>query len=139
MIRRVSPALLADVVVVLHLAYVSFVLFGFAAIWLGVALQWGWVRRPAFRIPHLVCTLIVPLEALGGLICPLTTWERELRAEAGQAPDDIAFVARLARDLLFYRAPEWVFTLCYVLFGLLVLWTFFRVPIRRRAAAAPAA
>jgi uncharacterized protein DUF2784 len=135
MIRRVSPALLADVVVVLHLVYVSFVLFGFAAIWLGVALRWGWVRRPAFRIPHLVCTLIVPLEALGGLICPLTTWERELRVEAGQAPEDIAFVARLARDLLFYQAPEWVFTLCYVLFGLLVLWTFFRVPIRRRAQA----
>jgi hypothetical protein len=132
----VSPALLADVVVVLHLVYVSFVLFGFAAIWLGVALKWGWVRRSAFRIPHLVCTLIVPLEALGGLVCPLTTWERELRAEAGQRPEDIAFVARLARDLLFYEAPEWVFTLCYVLFGLLVLWTFFLVPVRRRAQAA---
>jgi len=129
----VSPALLADLLVFLHLGYVSFVIAGLLLIWLGVLLGWGWVRRPLFRLPHLVCTLIVPLEALTGLICPLTTWERELRFEAGQSPEDISFMARLARDVLFYRAPEWVFTVSYVAFGLLVLATFFLVPIRRRA------
>lgn len=135
-IAGVSPGFLADLIVVLHLGYVSFVLAGFALTWIGVWLRWGWVRRPAFRIPHLVCTLIVPLEALSGVLCPLTTWERNLRLEAGQNPEDISFVARLARDLLFYQAPEWVFTVCYVAFGALVLATFFLVPIRRRAAAA---
>lgn len=129
-----SPALLADLVVVLHLAYVGFVLTGFALVWVGRWRGWSWVRRPGFRIPHLVCTLIVPIEALSGLLCPLTTWERNLRLEAGQNPEDISFVAGLARDLLFYRAPEWVFTLSYVAFGALVLATFFLVPIRRRAA-----
>ncbi len=129
-----SPALLADLLVFLHLGYVTFVLAGLVLIWLGVLLGWGWVRRPLFRVPHLVCTLIVPLEALGGMICPLTTWERELRLQAGQFPEDISFLARLARDVLFYRAPEWVFTVSYVAFGLLVLATFFLVPIRRRTA-----
>jgi hypothetical protein len=85
-----------------------------------------------------VCTLIVPLEALAGAICPLTTWERNLRLEAGQRPEEISFMGRFARELLFYQAPEWVFTLCYVAFGLVVLVTFFRVPIRRaRVAPAP--
>ena len=127
-----DPGLLADIIVVFHLAYVLFVIVGFALIWLGVALRWGWVRRPAFRIPHLVFTIIVPVEALVGLICPLTTWERELRQQAGQRPEDISFMGRLTRDILYYQAPEWVFTVCYVVFGLLVLGTFFLVPIRRR-------
>ena len=134
-----KPALLADLIVVLHLAYVGFVLGGFALVWLGALLRWGWVRRPAFRIPHLVCTLIVPLEALGGIVCPLTEWERHLRLEAGQHPENISFIGRLVREVLFYEAPHWVFTVCYAAFGLLVLATFFLVPIRRSGKAGLAA
>jgi hypothetical protein len=133
-----DSATLADVIVVAHLGYVLFVLLGFAAVWLGVALRWSWIRRPLFRVPHLVCALIVPVEALVGYVCPLTTWERELRLRAGQRPDQISFMARLAREALFYEAPEWVFTLCYVAFGLLVIATVRYVPIEwtrdRRAA-----
>lgn len=126
-----DPALLADVIVVLHLAYVLYVLVGMGLIWIGVLLHWGWVHRPLFRLTHLTCTLIVPIEAVSGVICPLTTWERELRLEAGQYAEDISFVGRLARDLLFYRAEQWVFTLCYVAFGLAALATLLFVPIRR--------
>jgi hypothetical protein len=126
-----DPARLADLIVALHLGYVLFVLVGFALVWIGVLLRWDWVRRPGFRIAHLVCTLIVPLEALAGVVCPLTEWEQELRRRAGQQTEDISFVGRLARDLLFYQAPEWVFTVCYVAFGLVALATFFLVPIRR--------
>jgi hypothetical protein len=131
-----SPAALADLIVVAHLGYVLFVILGLVLIWLGVALGWEWVRRPFFRIPHLVCTLIVPVEALAGYVCPLTTWERELRLQAGQRPEEISFMGRLAREVLFYQAPEWVFTVSYVAFGLIVLVTFFRVPIARAEAAA---
>ena len=127
---------LADLIVVLHLGYVLFVLVGFALIWLGVWFRWEWVRRPRFRIPHLVFTVIVPLEALIGLECPLTTWERQLRARAGEAAESISFIGRLARDLLFYQAEQWVFTACYVGFGVLVVATFFLVPIGRRSASA---
>ena len=130
-----SPSLLADLLLYVHVVYVGFVLGGLVLVWTGVAAGWDWVRRPQFRWPHLVCTLIVPLEALIGMICPLTTWEYELRVRAGQRPEDIAFMARLARDLLFYEAPAWVFTVSYVAFGLVVLATFFLVPIRRRTPA----
>ena len=126
-----SPALLADLIVIAHLCYVTFVIAGLLLIWLGVARGWSWVRLPLFRVPHLLCTLIVPFEAVIGMICPLTTWERELRLQAGQHPEDISFLARLARDVLFYRAPEWVFTVSYVAFGLVVLASFFLVPVRR--------
>lgn len=129
----VDPALAADLIVVFHLGYVAFVVVGLLVVWLGVLLRWTWVRRPAFRVPHLVCTLIVPIEALNDFECPLTTWERNLRLEAGQRADEISFVGRLVRDLLFFEAPPWVFTACYVAFGLLVLATFFLVPIRRQA------
>ena len=126
---------LADLIVVLHLGYVLFVIVGLILIWLGVLLRWGWVRRPGFRVPHLVCTLIVPLEALIGYVCPLTTWEHELRLRAGERPEEISFMGRLARDLLFYQAPDWVFTVSYVAFGLIVVATLLFVPMRRRAAA----
>jgi hypothetical protein len=130
----VSPALLADLLLYLHLGYATFVVVGLLAIWLGVLLGWDWVRRPLFRAPHLVCTLIVSVEAVIGMICPLTAWEHELRLRAGQYAEDIPFMARLARELLVLDVPQWVLTLCHVVFGLVVLATFFLVPIRRSAA-----
>ena len=126
-----DPALLADALVVFHVAYVLFVIVGFVLVWVGVLFRWDWVRRPGFRITHLVCTLIVPIEALIGMVCPFTEWEASLRRAAGQQTEDISFMGRLARDVLYYQAPEWVFTVCYVVFGLLALATFFLVPIRR--------
>lgn len=125
-------ALLADLIVVAHLVYVGFVALGFVAILAGGALGWRWVRRYGFRIPHLVCTLIVAVEAVLGIVCPLTEWEAELRRSAGQTPEELSFVARLVRDVLFYEAPQWVFTASYVAFAALVLFTWFGIPARRR-------
>lgn len=127
-----DQALLADLLVVLHLGYALFVVVGLVLIWAGRFLSWDWVRWPAFRIPHLVCTVIVPLEALAGLLCPLTDWENRLRLAAGQPTEEIGFIARLVRDILFWEAPAWIFTLVYVAFGMLVLATFFAVPLRWR-------
>ena len=45
---------LADVIVVLHAAYVSFVVFGLAAILLGIVFRWSWVRNVWFRAIHLI-------------------------------------------------------------------------------------
>jgi hypothetical protein len=129
-----DPALLADVIVVFHLAYVAFALCGEAIVLVGWALGWAWVRNRTFRAIHLVCVVVVPLEALADVLCPLTAWEHDLRRAAGQDVDDISFVGRLARDLLFFEAPPWVFTTCYVVFGLLVIATLWLVPPRRRQA-----
>ncbi|HUP94488.1 MAG TPA: DUF2784 domain-containing protein, partial [Burkholderiales bacterium] len=43
----------ANVILVMHFAFVSFVVGGLAAIWLGAALGWRWVRGMRFRVAHL--------------------------------------------------------------------------------------
>ena len=71
--------MLADLIVMTHTAYVSFVVFGLLAILIGVALGWDWVRNIWFRAIHLTAIVIVVAEALAGIPCPLTTWEKQLR------------------------------------------------------------
>ena len=120
--------MLADFVVVIHAAYVSFVVFGLALVLVGVALRWKWVRNTWFRAIHLIAIGIVVAEALAGIPCPLTVWEAKLRQVAGQAGYTGDFMAHWAHRLLFYRAEPWVFTLGYTLFGLAVLAAFVLAP-----------
>src|SRR5262245_62640907 len=79
---------LADVVVGVHLAYVFYVLFGLLAILIGLACRWEWVRNPWFRWSHLLMIVVVALESVVGMVCPLTEWEDWLRAKAGQSVED---------------------------------------------------
>jgi hypothetical protein len=122
---------LADAIVVFHFCYVSFVVFGLAAILLGIALGWPWVRNFYFRFIHLAMIVIVVGEALAGIPCPLTVWEKELRLKAGEVSYAGDFIGYWAHRLLFYSAEPWVFTLIYTLFGLAVLATFVLAPPRR--------
>ena len=64
--------LLADVVLLLHVAYAAFVIGGLLVVPLGGWLDWRWVRARRFRLAHMVCTAIVAVEALIGVTCPLT-------------------------------------------------------------------
>jgi hypothetical protein len=123
--------LLADVIVVFHAAYVSFVVFGLVAILLGIAFRWSWVRNIWFRAIHLIAIGIVVGESLVGVPCPLTVWEAQLRKSAGQTVYAGDFLGHWAHQLIFFRADPWVFTLIYTLFGLAVLVAFFLAPPRR--------
>src|SRR5262249_2616892 len=96
---RMSEAFLADVLVAIHVAYVSFVVLGMAAILLGTLLKWKWVRNPWFRVSHFVAIVIVALEAIFGIACPLTVWEDQLRRSAGQTVAGGTFVGRLLHRL----------------------------------------
>jgi hypothetical protein len=71
----------ADFLVVIHLGYVGFVIFGLLAILVGLLLRWQWVRNPWFRWIHLVMICIVAAEAVVDFECPLTTWENQLRRQ----------------------------------------------------------
>jgi len=130
--------LLADLVVTVHCAYVAFVILGLALTLIGAALHWRWVRNFWFRVMHLAMIGFVVAEAWYGVVCPLTTWENELRELAGQAAYSGGFVANVLHDALFFEANPWVFTLCYSLFGVTVLATFLLVPPRRPRAASRA-
>jgi hypothetical protein len=121
--------MIADLLLVVHFAIVLFIVGGLAAVWLGAALGWRWVRNPWFRYLHLAAIGYVALEALLGVACPLTVWEDVLRG--GARPD--SFVGRWVRRFLYYDAPEWVFTVGYVAWALATLATLRLVPPRRRA------
>ena len=97
--------------------------------WIGAALQWRWVRNPWLRYGHLAAIAFVAAEALLGIACPLTVWEDALRG--GVRPD--SFVGRWVQQVLFYRAPEWIFTIAYVAWTLATLLTLRAVPPRRKA------
>lgn len=123
----------ADLVVVLHMAYVLVVVFGLPAIGWGIARKQEWVRNIWLRGGHLAMIVIVVGEAWAGMTCPLTTWEHQLREAAGQQSYRGAFLANLVHDWLFYDAEPWVFAILYTLFGLLVVGTFVLAPPRWRA------
>lgn len=114
---------LADVILVIHFAFVLFVVAGLALIWAGAALRWRWVRNRWFRLAHLAAICFVAAEAIIGVACPLTVWENALRGNVEEA----GFIERLVGGVLYYDFPEWVFTLVYVAFALVVAMTYWLV------------
>jgi hypothetical protein len=122
--------LLADAVVLLHLAYVTFVLLGMVAILAGIALRWQWVRNFWFRIVHFLMIAVVVAESLCGILCPLTDWEDRLRELAGEPNEPGSFIGRWTHELLFVDVPPSVLLVCYCLFGLAVLMTLILAPPR---------
>jgi polyferredoxin len=122
--------LAADAVLAAHFAIVAFIVGGLVLTWTGAALRWRWVRNPWFRWLHLAAIVFVAAEALVGMACPLTLWEDALRA--GASAD--SFAGRWLRRLLFYEAPEWVFTAAYCAWAFATLVTLALVPPTRRAA-----
>jgi Protein of Unknown function (DUF2784) len=120
----------ADLVAAVHAAYIAFVVFGFIAIILGVAMGWRWVRNVYFRAVHLAAILLVCVEALIGVSCPLTILEDRLRVLGADKPYPGSFVGHLLDKLIFYNFPQWLFTVAYLSFGALVLLTFVLAPPR---------
>ncbi len=119
----------ADSLLVLHFAIVVFIVGGLVLTWIGAGLAWAWVRNPWFRWLHLGAIGFVALEAVIGMTCPLTVWEDALRGGGSGE----SFVGRWVRYLLYYRAPEWVFTALYLGWTALTLLTLRLVPPRRRS------
>ena len=120
---------MADAVLVLHFLIVVFIVGGLILTWIGAAAGWNWVRNPWFRYLHVAAIAFVALEALLGYVCPLTVWEDALRG--GARPE--SFVGRWVSRVLFYQAPEWVFTTLYCLWAAATVATLKLVPPRRKA------
>jgi hypothetical protein len=123
--------LLADLIVVVHLAYVTFVAGGLLLILVGIGLHWSWIRNFWFRGGHLLAIGIVVFESLTGIVCPLTEWEAQFRELGGEEGDPGSFVGRLVHHLMFFHCPEGVLTICYCLFGLAVVAALILAPPRR--------
>jgi polyferredoxin len=119
--------MLADAILLVHAAFVLFVVGGLFAIWLGIAGGHDWARHRAFRLAHLAAIAFVAGESLLGFACPLTIWEDALR---GREPGAESFVGRAVRSALYWDLPAAVFTAAYVAFAALVAWTWWRWPPR---------
>ena len=120
----------ADALLVAHFLIAAFVTGGLPLVWLGAAAGWRWVRNPWFRTLHLAAIAVIALEALLGIACPLTVWEDLLRGSLQPQ----TFVGRWVERLLYYSAPEWMFTALYLAWALATLATLVLVPPRKRAA-----
>lgn len=129
-----DPALLADLILLLHLGIVVFAVSLPPLVLIGGWRRWAWVRRPGLRLAHLGLILFVATQALIGAWCPLTIWEHELRLAAGQdGYAEQGLIAELLHRLLFQSWPPEVFVTLYVAYALLVLASFAWVPPRLAA------
>ncbi len=122
--------LLADAVLVLHVAIVVFVVGGLVVIVAGNLAGWRWINALWFRVAHLAAIAIVAAEAWFGAVCPLTTLEMWLRARARATTYSGSFIEHWLQRLLYYDAPPWVFTLAYSLFALAVAAAWWWFPPR---------
>lgn len=122
--------LLADLVALVHAAYVAFVVIGFALIIAGLVMRREWARAFWFRAAHLVAIAFVYMEAVMGVVCPLTTLESRLRAFGGGAGYSRDFVGYWVDRFIFYDFPTWVFMFAYVALGLVVVALFVFAPPR---------
>lgn len=122
----------ADAVLVVHVAFVGFVVLGQLYVMLGWALRWSSARNRLFRHLHLIAIGVVVLQSWLGLICPLTLLEIHLRGGEADWTQGQSFVGYWLSRVLYYHAPAWVFTMIYTGFGFLVLLCYFGYPPRRR-------
>lgn len=118
----------ADIVLMIHFFYVLFVVGSLPIIWLGAWFKLTFVRNRWFRYLHLAAILLVVVESLFGVVCPLTVWENTLR----QIETDSSFIQRWLHQIMFYNVSEGVLTAVYVVFAGLVAMTFKWVPPNSR-------
>jgi hypothetical protein len=111
----------ADSLLYAHALFVAFVVFGLAFVLVGGLRGWSWVRNPWWRWMHLTAIGFVVIQSWLGLVCPLTTWEMALRGKAGDAIYSGSFVSYWVAEILYYRAPDWVFAVVYSVFAALVV------------------
>ena len=108
--------LLADILVVLHLVFICFVLFG-------ALLVLKWPQTVWFHLPACIWGITVEFT---GCICPLTPLEIELRLMAGEKGYSEGFVTEYLMSIIYpaglTREIQWILGGIVVLINL-VLYT----------------
>ena len=129
--------ILADVVVTTHFAWIFYVLVGQLFILLGIACNWSSIRNFWFRFTHLSMMLLVAVETLFRIDCPLTVWEKRLRGFGAYQNlhygESDSFIAQWLGRLIFYEDLDggaWQFVVGYLTFTALVVWSFWKAPPR---------
>ncbi len=125
---EISYQILADVVLLIHSLFVVFIIIALFLTIVGGFRQWLWIRNRCFRVLHLVGVGVVVVQSCFGILCPLTTLEMWLRSQTAARQYGGSFIHYWFERFLYYNAPEWVFTVVYTAFSLLVINTWVRFP-----------
>jgi hypothetical protein len=116
----VFSRLLADLVVVIHLAYLVFIP-------VGGFLAWRWPRVIPF---HLAAVAVGMVSVTVGFECPLTSWEQALRRHGGEKPYTDGFVDHYLTGKLYPHGHD---ALVQVLIAGAVVTAYVGLAIRHHA------
>lgn len=121
-----SAGLAADAVVVVHLAFVVFVVLGGVFAWLD--LRFAWLHLPA--------AVWGAYAELTSTICPLTPLENALRARAGETGYEGSFVEHYLIPLIYPSGltpahQRWIGVLVIALNAAIYGWAIVRARRRR--------
>jgi hypothetical protein len=125
-----TSAALGQAILCVHLAVIAFNVAGLAAIPLGAALRWRWVRVRWWRALHVASWTVVALQAVLGRACFLTVWQDELTGARARPP----LIERAVERLIYWPLPIWVFGAIYLALFATVLLLWRLVPPRRMTA-----
>jgi hypothetical protein len=120
----------ADLIAAAHISYFLFVVGGCAAITIGAAKHWNWIRNPWFRLSHLAAVYIVVFENTFNIPCPLNTAEGQLRSSSSPAIEASSGIGGLLDQLLFHTIPGSVLTWIYYCLAVLLVIALIAVPLR---------
>lgn len=117
-------SLIADLVLALHFAIALFIALGLLLIPLGFIYSWSWIRNRRFRQIHAILMLLVAIETVFAITCPLTVLEARLRQTT--APE--SFWAHHLNQLLYWDLPPVFFLGIYLLCSIWVIFLWKRIP-----------
>jgi len=124
---------LADLILITHLLYLLFAVGGEILIIAGALLKVKWIRNISLRVVHLLSVILVAIESISGITCPLTIWEDQLRMLAGeQVNTELSFLGKIIQKIIYYDFPSWFFIALYTGFALIVVITWIIIPPRRK-------
>jgi uncharacterized protein DUF2784 len=115
--------LLADLTVLVHLAFVLFVALGGLLVWRWHQLAWV----------HIPCALWGIILEFAGWICPLTPLENHLRALGGEAGYSGGFIAHYILPVLYPDHLTPAFRIVLAIFALTVNLAAYTVLLHRLA------
>ncbi len=124
-----SSALLADAVLLLHLVFIVFALFGAALL-----PRWPWLV--ALHLPALGWAAWVELS---GSICPLTPLEHRLRIAAGEQGYEGGFIGHYLVPIVYpdglTRQTQWLLAAMLIAVNLALYARWWRIRATRRPSA----
>jgi hypothetical protein len=105
-----AEAMLAEVILAIHLIVIAFNGLGLVIVPLGGLLGWRIVRVAWLRLLHLALLAIVVGQALAGRACILTIWQDDLTGQGSSPPP---MIMKFIDGLIYWDLPLWVFTIIY--------------------------